>query len=167
MILNVCLLKYCDRSSGRSRIGTNPVAAADFCAIAIAIVLRGDRGLEQSVLKLTCIRLLIAIVLRGDRGLELVKRVSVSRSSWIAIVLRGDRGLEPGCNNTKIQRRIHIAIVLRGDRGLELCRTNVGLRFGHCDRSSGRSRIGTGISDVWTVIVGYCDRSSGRSRIGT
>ena len=40
------LHQYCDRSSGRSRIGT--------CAIGekrlplIAIVLRGDRGLEQA-----------------------------------------------------------------------------------------------------------------------
>ena len=41
---------YCDRSSGRSRIGTLAVDLVRVIAAHIAIVLRGDRGLEQSVL---------------------------------------------------------------------------------------------------------------------
>ena len=61
--------------------------------------------------------MLIAIVLRGDRGLELLRPGQVS-SLCIAIVLRGDRGLEP---------------LLAGRACF----------FLHCDRSSGRSRIGT------------------------
>ena len=36
----------------------------------------------------------IAIVLRGDRGLELLGAVNCALLSPIAIVLRGDRGLE-------------------------------------------------------------------------
>ena len=37
----------------------------------------------------------------------------------------------------------------------------------HCDRSSGRSRIGTQVDWKSRAIVTDCDRSSGRSRIGT
>ena len=37
--------KHCDRSSGRSRIGTQN-ARTYYSEILIAIVLRGDRGLE-------------------------------------------------------------------------------------------------------------------------
>ena len=36
-----------------------------------------------------------------------------------------------------------------------------------CDRSSGRSRIGTGKTLSASLSPGHCDRSSGRSRIGT
>ena len=41
------------------------------------------------------------------------------------------------------------------------------LMFKNCDRSSGRSRIGTLESYVEGLNPENCDRSSGRSRIGT
>ena len=108
----------CDRSSGRSRIGTLlRLVGREW--VPIAIVLRGDRGLEPESLHsppipIHCDRssgrsrigtapsllcngygLLIAIVLRGDRGLELsIFKFNLIPES-IAIVLRGDRGLEP------------------------------------------------------------------------
>ena len=37
----------------------------------------------------------------------------------------------------------------------------------YCDRSSGRSRIGTRLNHECQNTFRYCDRSSGRSRIGT
>ena len=63
----------------------------------------------------------IAIVLRGDRGLELYFRRRPLSIMEIAIVLRGDRGLEqPGTVALLLRSSFEIAIVLRGDRGLEL-----------------------------------------------
>ena len=47
----------------------------------IAIVLRGDRGLEQFFLCLSQLRMSIAIVLRGDRGLERLMISGVGTSS--------------------------------------------------------------------------------------
>ena len=61
----------------------------------IAIVLRGDRGLEPALAISPLIAFRIAIVLRGDRGLELLTQDRPDRFQGIAIVLRGDRGLEP------------------------------------------------------------------------
>ena len=60
----------------------------------IAIVLRGDRGLELTATNNTALLIEIAIVLRGDRGLEHLSHAP-NRQLDIAIVLRGDRGLEP------------------------------------------------------------------------
>ena len=88
--------------------------------LSIAIVLRGDRGLEQMLLG-TFSDQNIAIVLRGDRGLELYFRRRPLSIMEIAIVLRGDRGLEqPGTVALLLRSSFEIAIVLRGDRGLEL-----------------------------------------------
>ena len=111
----------------------------------IAIVLRGDRGLEHGSCLIDYASLKITIVLRGDRGLEQVEEeFEPNEITDIAIVLRGDRGLEPfarsrGLRSPKRQLRsffgaiedwnlgedshsvggVKIAIVLRGDRGLE------------------------------------------------
>ncbi len=135
-------------------------------AIPIAIVFRGDRGLELDDARPGASQI-IAIVFRGDRGLEqeypsLIKAHNRLRSSFgaiedwnrgdptispdrltIAIVFRGDRGLELSrCQVSKTILRI--AIVFRGDRGLELrLRLRLRLPLRHCDRLSGRSRIGT------------------------
>ena len=61
----------------------------------------------------------IAIVLRDDRGLERLKSDVIAALKKIAIVLRDDRGLEP----------------------IALKQPTIEIR--NCDRSSGRSRIGT------------------------
>ena len=83
----------CDRLSGRSRIGTftatpscvtarklrssfgaiedwNRPQYTSEAANSIAIVFRGDRGLEQLLRKQSELDEVIAIVFRGDRGLE-------------------------------------------------------------------------------------------------
>ena len=111
--------------------------------IKIAIVLRGDRGLEHQYSLINQQNIEIAIVLRGDRGLELYSVRPDHRASLIAIVLRGDRGLEQTPTSQPLDHP-EIAIVLRGDRGLEQQNSDRADRVqSNCDRSSGRSRIGT------------------------
>ena len=90
-----------------------------------------------------CIMCAIAIVLRDDRGLELIPPIKTVFLPFIAIVLRDDRGLELEFNPLK-----------------QLIPPD-------CDRSSGRSRIGTVNYLTARSCRVYCDRSSGRSRIGT
>ena len=131
----------CDRSSGRSRIGTCPPHhhhdKLPDC----------DRSSGRSRIGTK----LIDVVVCRDR---------------IAIVLRGDRGLEPLSRRSELIGRL-IAIVLRGDRGLERVVADDDPVFvQHCDRSSGRSRIGT-YHSPYHLKRQDCDRSSGRSRIGT
>ena len=110
---------HCDRLSGRSRIGTSSITVENR-ALGIAIVFRGDRGLEQ------------------------VQRVLLRGRDRIAIVFRGDRGLEPDYSPLRVV--IQIAIVFRGDRGLEpWCRYAAQNYNDYCDRLSGRSRIGTSL----------------------
>ena len=139
-------LIYCDRSSGRSRFGTHYPGMGEKEG-RIAIVLRGDRGLEQSLTGLT----IAAAKLRSFFGaIEDWNHGDVQffpTAAHIAIVLRGDRGLEPAgtvfsekaielrsffgaiedWNSTKLgkfSRTRWIAIVLRGDRGLERTASN-------------------------------------------
>ena len=89
----------CDRSSGRSRIGTHPRSRTT-APLQIAIVLRGDRGLEPAAAPIIGAGA-IAIVLRGDRGLERSRQRQSELKRGIAIVLRGDRGLEPRLNGDR------------------------------------------------------------------
>ena len=86
-------IRHCDRSSGRSRIGTfcNGTSPANMSSI--AIVLRGDRGLELYNLALIedwidCDRS------SGRSRIGTGTMATTPRSQFIAIVLRGDRGLE-------------------------------------------------------------------------
>ena len=158
---------HCDRLSGRSRIGTSKgicflsasrlALRSSFGAIedwntelqyrtlsgwAIAIVFRGDRGLEPA----SGLPALPAHRLRSSFGAIEdwnSKHIGVSfyfpelRSSFgaiedwnarvdrllhvcrIAIVFRGDRGLERGSCGAVRAETYGIAIVFRGDRGLE------------------------------------------------
>ena len=135
-------------------------------------------------------RVSIAIVLRGDRGLEpeysnrgLAGSTHCDRSSGRSrigttygisageqTILRSFFGAIEDWNYLKeLPEKVQkIAIVLRGDRGLEQDRIReIVNRVGYCDRSSGRSRIGTKSRPLGIVGSEDCDRSSGRSRIGT
>ena len=69
----------------------------------------------------------------------------------IAIVLRGDRGLEQDTIDFA-HNLVKIAIVLRGDRGLEQAQKKARLDRQDCDRSSGRSRIGTWVDKGTTLL---------------
>ena len=60
----------------------------------------------------------IAVVFRGDRGLELYCDINPSANAIIAVVFRGDRGLELETVDG-VECIQAIAVVFRGDRGLE------------------------------------------------
>ena len=107
----------------------------------IAIVLRGDRGLEQAL----------------DQGVKLTvycdrssgrSRIGTCRCHWSSSQKNCDRSSGRSRIGTKVT---YPAIWISG----------------HCDRSSGRSRIGTAVRTIDRPKVNDCDRSSGRSRIGT
>ena len=83
----------CDRSSGRSRIGTR-CSNLPLETTKIAIVLRGDRGLEHAR-SIGPVERIIAIVLRGDRGLELPRSRLLAQS----VALRSFFGAIEDWNN--------------------------------------------------------------------
>ena len=103
-------------------------------SIGIAIVFRGDRGLEHLPDRAVLISKNIAIVFRGDRGLEPsfrsdFKDIQKLRSSFGAI--------EDWNSNRGTQWSSHtIAIVFRGDRGLERLQVLEGLERPERLRSS-------------------------------
>ena len=108
----------------------------------IAIVFRGDRGLEL-VLEQPKRSVVDCDRLSGRSRIGTEDRASVLLSAVIAIVFRGDRGLEHGAVRD-LSGDVTIAIVFRGDRGLEQFDEITAQLFGvHCDRLSGRPRIGT------------------------
>ena len=84
----------CDRLSGRSRIGTRR-ASKKLSAIPYCDRLSGRSRIGTWMQMGQRDRQKIAIVFRGDRGLEHSGGGEGGDSSSIAIVFRGDRGLEP------------------------------------------------------------------------
>ena len=129
----------CDRSSGRSRIGTGDIMGGDS-------VTDCDRSSGRSRIGTPKELGTAWIIFNCDRssGRSRIgtRRISMMRSIVnIAIVLRGDRGLE--LLEYRLPSGPSIAIVLRGDRGLELDLISEAGQAIDCDRSSGRSRIGT------------------------
>ena len=133
--------KDCDRSSGRSRIGTlrriGPIAFRTYCDRSSGRSRIGTRHSARALRASDCDRS------SGRSRIGTPSIVSGALSLSIAIVLRGDRGLEQGRSSE----------LWHGKR--------------HCDRSSGRSRIGTRCNPKPHEPWKDCDRSSGRSRIGT
>ena len=92
LLFSGCAGTDCDRSSGRSRIGTQNLLHARQRDL-IAIVLRGDRGLEQyhgpGIKPHSALRSFFGAI--EDWNSNLTPEVG---AALIAIVLRGDRGLE-------------------------------------------------------------------------
>ena len=85
----------CDRLSGRSRIGTDDRSKENDDRTQIAIVFRGDRGLEQAITA----TMKPLFELRSSFGAiedwNADRRRTEAQNIDIAIVFRGDRGLEP------------------------------------------------------------------------
>ena len=116
----------------------------------IAIVFRGDRGLEPKLGLFLWANEVIAIVFRGDRGLEQVNCKHRSPLMVIAIVFRGDRGLELTFGSQPL-----LTILLRSSFGAIEDWNNAGVDAGrlHC-----RLRSSFGAIEDWNITAAS-DRS--------
>ncbi len=138
----------CGRPSGRARIGTLN-ASYKTLQTTVAVVLRGERGLEPNIGKGYILRYWVAVVLRGERGLE--------RKPWKPIrqllSLRSSFGASEDWNpsfivasKTASKLRNKVAVVLRGDQGLEPSHADTKLSL--------RLRSSFGAIKDWNVVVG-------------
>ena len=110
----------CDRSSGRSRIGTASKSTWEALRLRLRSFFGAIEDWNQSLKALGHSQTQIAIVLRGDRGLEQnYHHYNKTRGQG----LRSFFGAIEDWNSPASNRSVNsnaTAIVLRGDRGLEL-----------------------------------------------
>ncbi len=84
----------------------------------VAVVLRGDRGLEQFIV-ISQFHHHVAVVLRGDRGLERLPEAGIVSSGERCGRPSGRSRIGTSCGFSKNYDLEIVAVVLRGDRGLE------------------------------------------------